>query len=184
MSTAAWIIIVLAVLAIIALVVLMPRMRAKSQEQKAKRELGRRRERVATESRDEAVQRERQAEQAEHKAAAAQQAAERERAEARRLETEADRHDKGLADDELIEDHERDRLGPVAGTPIESDGDGRDGRVEGGRDETVVQDERSGRSDSDNEARGENLDQREVAYEQGREDEREGDRPAARRSDA
>lgn len=165
MSTAAWIIIVLAVLAIIALVVLMPRMRAKSQEQKAKRELGRRRERVATESRDEAVQRERQAEQAEHKAAAAQQAAERERAEARRLETEADRHEKGLADDELIEDHERDRLGPVAGTPIDSDGDGRADRVEG-------------------EASGEGLDQREVAYEQGREDEREGDRPAARRSDA
>lgn len=185
MSAAAWIIIVLAVLAIIALVVLMPRLRAKSQEQKAKRELGQRRERVATDNREQAGQRDRQAEQAEQKAAAAQQAAERERAEARRLETEADRHEQGLADDELIEDHERDRLGPVAGTPIDSDGDGRDDRVEGdGRDDTVVKDEGSGRFDRDNEARGENLDEREVAYEQGREDEREGDRPAARPSDA
>jgi ABC-type multidrug transport system fused ATPase/permease subunit len=179
MSTAAWIIIVLAVLAIIALVVLMPRMRAKSQEQKAKRELGQRRERVATDNREQAGVRSRQAEQAEQKAAAAQQAAERERAEARRLETEADRHERGLADDELIEDHERDRLGPVAGTPIDSDADGR---AEG--DDAVVQDERSGRFDPDNEARGEGLDEREVAYEQGRDDEREGDRPAARRSDA
>lgn len=171
MSTAVWIIIVLAVLAIVALVVLMPRMRAKSREREARRELGQRRDRVATENREEAGQRSRQAEQAEQKAAAAQQAAERERAEARRLETEADRHEQGLADDELIDDHERDRLGPVAGTPIDTDGDGR-------------ADERSGRFDRDNEARGEGLDEREVAYEQGREDEREGDRPAARRSDA
>lgn len=182
MSTAAWIIIVLAVLAIIALVVLMPRMRAKSQEQKAKRELGQRRERVATDNREQAGVSSRQAEQAEQKAAAAQQAAERERAEARRLETEADRHERGLADDELIEDHERDRLGPVAGTPIDSDRDGRDDRVEG--DDTGMQDDRGGRIDRDNEARGEGLDEREVAYEQGREDEKEGDRPAARRSDA
>lgn len=173
MSTAVWIIIVLAVLAIIALVVMLPRMRAQSRERQAKRELGQRRERVATDNREEAGVRSRQAEQAEQKAAAAQQAAERERAEARRLETEADRHEQGLADDELIEDHERDRLGPVAGTPIDSD-----------TDDAVLQEERSGRFDRDSEARGEGLDEREVAYEQGREDEREGDPPAARRSDA
>lgn len=184
MSTAVWIIIVLAVLAIIALVVMLPRMRAQSRERQAKRELGQRRERVATDNREQAGQRSRQAEQAEQKAVAAQQAAERERAEARRLETEADRHEQGLADDELIEDHERDRLGPVAGTPIDSDADGRDDRVEG--DDRVAQDERSGRFDHDNEARGEGLDEREVAYEQGREDKQkeQSDRPAARRSDA
>ena len=181
MSAAAWIIIVLAVLAIIALVVLMPRMRAKSREQKAKRELGQRRERVATDNREQAGARSRQAEQAEQKATAAQQAAERERAEARRLETEADRHEQGLADDELIEDHERDRLGPVAGTPIDSDADGRDDRVESG--DRGTQDEGGGRFDRDNQTRGEGLDEREVAYEQGREDETKGDRPAARRSD-
>jgi hypothetical protein len=182
MSTAVWIIIILAVLALIVLLVMLPRIRAKSREQKAKRELGQRRERVATENREEAGVRSRQAEQAEQKAAAAQQAAERERAEARRLETEADRHEQGLADDELIEDHERDRLGPVAGTPIDSDTDGRDDRVEG--DDRPAQNERSGRFDRDNEARGEGRDEREVTYEQGREDEKTGDPPAARRSDA
>jgi hypothetical protein len=176
MDTAVWIGIVIAVLVIVALLVMLPRMRGKSRERQARRELGRRRERVATYNREEAGQRNRQAEQAEQKAAAAQQAAERERAEARRLETEADRHERGLADDELIEDHERDRLGPVAGTPVDSNDEGRDDRVE--------QDQRSGRFDRDREARSDGLDEREVAYEQGREDERTDDRPAARRSDA
>jgi hypothetical protein len=185
MSTAVWIIIVLVVLAIIALLVMLPRMRAQSRERQAKHELGHRRERVATDNREQAGVRSRQAEQAEQKAVAAQQAAERERAEARRLETEADRHEQGLADDELIEDHERDRLGPVAGTPIDSDADGRDDRDErDDRDARAGQDERSGRFDRDSEGRGEGLDEREVAHEQGREDERTGDRPAARRDDA
>ena len=120
MSTGLIIAIVIVVLLIVALLVLLPRMRAKAGEKKAERELGRRRERVATENRDQAGERSRQAEQAEQKATMAQQSAERERAEARRLETEADMHDRGLADDELIEDHERDRLGPVAGTGVDN----------------------------------------------------------------
>jgi uncharacterized membrane protein YhiD involved in acid resistance len=133
MSTGLVIAIVIVVLLIVAVLVLMPRMRAKAGEKQAERELGRRRERVATENRDQAGERSRQADQAEQKAAIAQQTAERERAEARRLETEADMHDRGLADDQLVEDHERDRLGPVAGPGVDTD---RDEAIEqGGEDE-------------------------------------------------
>ncbi|MDP9294299.1 MAG: hypothetical protein M3O90_07755 [Actinomycetota bacterium] len=132
MSTGLIIAIVIVVLLLVALLVLMPRIRAKTQEKQAERELGRRRERVATENRDQAGERTHLAEQAEQKATIAQQAAERERAEARRLESEADMHDRGLADDELIEDHERDRLGPVAGTGVDTD---RDADAEQGRED-------------------------------------------------
>jgi len=135
MDTGVIILIVVVVLILIALLVLLPRMRAKAQEQKARRELESRRENVATENREHATVRSREAERAEQKAAQAQQEAERERAEARRLEGEADMHEKGLADDQLIEDHERDRFEPVAGTGggADRDNDGVDDRNEQGR---------------------------------------------------
>ena len=116
MSTTAWIILaVIVALILIALLVLMPRMRAKAREKKAARELSQRRERVATEHREEAGTRSTRAEEAERKATIAQQNAAAERAEAERHEQEAQLHERGLADDQLIDDHERDRFQGVAG---------------------------------------------------------------------
>jgi hypothetical protein len=187
MSTGLIIVIVVVVLLIIALLVMLPRMRAQAREREARRELGGRRDRVATENREQAGERARQAEQAEQKASIATATAERERAEARRLEADADRHESGLADDELIEDHERDRLGPVAGTPIDTDGDGHADRVDDdriGHDDRVAPDDQvAGRSAGDAGNGDAGLDEREIANEQGREDEKRGDNPAVHRSD-
>ena len=131
MSTTAWIILaVIVALILIGLLVLMPRMRAKAQEKKAARELAQRRERVATEHREEAGTRATRAEEAERKAAIAQQNAAAERAEAERHEQEAQLHERGLADDNLIDDHERDRFQGVAGGNDATRGD--DDRVADG----------------------------------------------------
>jgi hypothetical protein len=98
-------------------------MRAAADRKKAERELHSRRQAVATEHREAAAQRESRAEQAEQKARLAQQSAERERAEANLEKEHASMHERGLADDELIDDHERDRFAAVSGTDPTRDGD-------------------------------------------------------------
>jgi hypothetical protein len=124
MSTGLIIAIVVAAVVILGLLLfLMPRMRTKAREREAQRELHQRRERVADEHRTEATERERSAELAERKARMAQQEAERERAEANLRRERAEMHERGEADDELIEEHERDRFQGVAGT-ADRDGDG------------------------------------------------------------
>jgi type II secretory pathway pseudopilin PulG len=115
MSTGLIIAIVVVALILVGLLVLMPRMRAKAEERKAAKELGSRRERVATEHRDEASTRTSRAEQAEQEAAIAQKNAQVERAQAERLEEEAQLHERGLADHKLIDDDERDRFDGVSG---------------------------------------------------------------------
>jgi hypothetical protein len=156
MSTGLIIAIVIVVLILIALLVLLPRMRAKAEERKATKELEGRRERVATEHREEASTRASRAERAEQEAVMAQKNAEVERAQADRHEQEAQLHERGMADDKLIDDHERDRFDGVAGT---------------GRDDDVAaeRDDRAGVRDG---TTGETSDRADTEYEQGREDER------------
>ena len=157
-------------LIIIALLVMLPRMRAAADRKKAERELLSRRETVATEHREAASQRETRAEAAEQKARMAQQAAERERAEANMEHERATMHERGLADDELIDESERERFAGVAGpgtgtetdTTATADAD-RDGHTVDDRAREVTDHDRQEGSTS-----GE--------YEQGREDERRFER--------
>jgi UPF0716 family protein affecting phage T7 exclusion len=179
-STGLIIAIVVVALIIIGLLFLLPRMRQAAAHKKAERELRSRREAVATEHRQVAQQRESRAEEAERKAHLAQQAAQRERAEANMRHERADMHERGMADDELIEEHERDRFASVAGPDETVDRD-RDGhtaddraREATGRDAETT---RPGTTDEPGAVRsgttgeagttGERTD-----YERGREDER------------
>ncbi len=121
------------VVVVIALVVAfaMPRMRVKARE----RELGQRRERVATEHREEAEGRMKNADVAERKARMAEQEAQRERAEAQLQQERAELHEKGLADHELVADDERERF---AGTSAVED---REGRMDSERDSSRYREE-------------------------------------------
>ena len=124
MSTGLIVVIVVVAIILLALLVMLPRMRASAQRQKAERELAQRRETVAGEHRSAAREREQRAEVAEQKARMAQQAAEKERAEAGMMEERAQMHERGMADDELVDEHERDRFADVMSTPEDRDGDG------------------------------------------------------------
>ena len=155
MSTGLIIAIVVVVLILLALLFMLPRMRAKSEERKAQRELESRRERVATEKRETASARHTEAEKAEQEAEIAQQRARAQRAEAEQHETEAKMHERGLADDQLVEDHERDRFAGVTGGNGTTDAD---------RDRTDAE----GRPVAEHDT----ADRPNTEYEQGREDER------------
>ncbi|MBE2317492.1 hypothetical protein DVA67_016025 [Solirubrobacter sp. CPCC 204708] len=136
MTTGAIIAIVVAALIVIAIVAfLLPRMRRKAQIQKRERELQQRRERVANEHRSEADQREREASQAEQRARIAQKEAEAQRAQAELHQERAGLHEKGMADDELIDDHERDKF---AGTSAMSGSHDRDGNGVDDRREAIT----------------------------------------------
>ena len=124
MSTGLIVVIVVVAIILLALLVMLPRMRATAQRQKAERELNQRRETVAGESRSAAREREQRAEMAEQKARMAQQAAEKERAEAGMMEQRAQMHERGMADHELVDENERDRFADVMSTPQDRDGDG------------------------------------------------------------
>jgi hypothetical protein len=119
MSTGLIIAIVIVAIILIALFAfILPRARRQAQVRARERELGQRREHAAGEQRAEAENRRRDAEMAEQKARMAQSEAQRERAEADLREQRAEMHEKGMADDELIADHERDKF---AGTSAMSD---------------------------------------------------------------
>jgi hypothetical protein len=123
MSTGAIIAIVVAALIIIALLAfVIPRMRSRARVQKRERELQNRREAVAGEHRAEAEQREREAAEAEQRARIAQREAEAEKAQAELHQERAGLHERGMADHELIDDHERDKF---AGTSAMSDDNDR-----------------------------------------------------------
>ena len=180
MSTGLIIAIVVIVLILIALLVMLPRMRAQAEERKAQKELESRRDRVATEKREAGSTRASEAEKAEQQAVVAQQQAKAQRAEAEKLEAEAQLHERGMADDQLIEDHERDRFSGVAGTGAADrdttrDDDGvRDDRDNGAvRDGTVRDDERPAARQAGD---GTTDDAGHSDYEQGRVDERESER--------
>jgi hypothetical protein len=159
MSTGLIIAIVVAAIIILALLVMLPRMRASARRKQAERELHSRRQTVAGEHRTAAEERENRAEMAEQKARMAEQAAQRERAEANIHGERADMHERGLADDELIDDSERDRFEGVANPREDVVDRDADGHTMDDRARAVT-----GRDDDDDAGTGE--------YEQGREDER------------
>jgi type II secretory pathway pseudopilin PulG len=124
MSTGLIIAIVVVVLILLALAFLLPRMRANNARRKAQQELESRRERAAEQHRVEASNRESAADEAEQRARMAQAAAEKERAEANLQNQRATMHERGLADEEIVDPDERDRFADVSGGTIDRDGDG------------------------------------------------------------
>jgi hypothetical protein len=149
MTTGAIIAIVVVALIIIALLAFMlPRMRARARVQKRERELQQRRESVANEHRAEADQRERQAAEAEQRARIAAREAEAERAQAELHQERAGLHERGMADHELIEDHERERFAGTSAMSTDRDRDGVDDRDEtNGRGTLEDNEYRRGRRD-------------------------------------
>jgi FtsZ-interacting cell division protein ZipA len=145
-STVAIIAIVVAALIIIALLAfVLPRMRSRARVRARERELQQRREQVAGEHRAEAETRQREAAQAEQKARIAQKEAEAQRAQAQLHEERAGLHERGMADDELIDDHERDRFAGTSAMQPTTDDDAR-GRD---ADRTTSGDERTSAVASD-----------------------------------
>jgi FtsZ-interacting cell division protein ZipA len=119
MSTGLIIAIVVIALVLIALFAfVLPRARKTAQVKKRERELEQRRESRAEEHRAEAAERRSEAEMAEQRARMAQTEAQRERAEAEMREQRAQLHERGMADDELIDESERDKF---AGTSAKRD---------------------------------------------------------------
>jgi FtsZ-interacting cell division protein ZipA len=111
MSTGLIIAIVVIALVLIALFAfVLPRARKTAQVKKRERELEQRRESRAEEHRAEAAERRSEAEMAEQRARMAQTEAQRERAEAEMREQRAQLHERGMADDELIDESERDKF--------------------------------------------------------------------------
>jgi len=173
MSTGLIIAIIIVAIIVIAAVVMLPRMRENARRREAERELHSRREAVAEEHRSAASERELRAERAEQQARMAEQAAERERAEANMQRERAEMHERGMADDELIDEHERDRFADVAGTPptdrdqrdLDGDGHTLDDRTRVATDRDPV-DERSDRDP----AAAPGSESTSPDYERGRED--------------
>jgi FtsZ-interacting cell division protein ZipA len=164
-------IVVVAVLLIALFAFVLPRARRNAQVKARERELGQRRERAAEEQRTEAAERHRQAEMAEQKARMAETEAKRERAEAELREQRAQMHEQGMADHELVDEHERDRF---AGTSAMRD----DGTTTGDRPASMREDENvradgtttpTGAGATD--AEGRPMHEPETEYQQGREDE-------------
>ena len=182
MSTGLIIAIVVVAIILVVLLVLLPRMRATAQRKQAERELHSRRNAVAEEHRSAAGQRENRAEMAEQKARIAQQTAERERAEANLQNEQATKHERGMADHELIDDNERDRFAGVANTPADPDGDGHTmddrARRATGRDDDRdgVDDGREGSVASSSEYEHGRQDERGFERERGTDDVRESER--------
>jgi len=121
------VVIALILLAVFAFV--LPRMRRQAQVKARERELNQRREQVAEQHRAEAGTREREADMAERKAQMAQAEAEKQRAEAQMQQQRAEMHEKGMADDELVADHEREHFAPA----MNDRSVGTERAVEGGR---------------------------------------------------
>ena len=117
MSTGLIIAIVVIALILIALfAVILPRARRGAEAKARERELEQRREHRADEHREEAAERRNQAEMAEQRARMAETEAQKERAEAEMREQRAEMHERGMADDELIDESERDRFAGTSAT--------------------------------------------------------------------
>ncbi|HXD64609.1 MAG TPA: hypothetical protein VNV17_08335 [Solirubrobacteraceae bacterium] len=117
MSTAVIVVIVVVVIVLIGLLVALPRMRRRAEIRSRERKLDERRDQVVTSHREEAAQRERQAEVAEQRARVAEQEAQRERAAAQAREEQANLHERGLADHELISEDEREDFAGTSAVP-------------------------------------------------------------------
>jgi hypothetical protein len=122
MSIVAIIVIVVVVaLVLLALLFLVRRFGDRARVKKRELELRQRRKQVVSEHREEAETREQKAEEAQRRARIAEQEATRERAEAQLRQEKADLHERGLADHDLIEEHERERF---AGTSAVAESNG------------------------------------------------------------
>ena len=119
-------IVVIALILLVLFAFVLPRARRTAQVKARERELHQRREHRADEHRQEAMERRNEAEMAEQRARMAQSEAQRERAEAEMREQRAEMHERGMADDELIDEHERDKF---AGTSAMRDEPMRDDRT-------------------------------------------------------
>lgn len=108
------VVIALILLAVFAFV--LPRARKGAAVKKRERELEQRREHRAEEHRAEAAERRSQAEMAEERARMAETEAQKERAEAEMREQRAQMHERGMADDELIDESERDKFAGTSAT--------------------------------------------------------------------
>jgi FtsZ-interacting cell division protein ZipA len=104
------VIVVVAVIIVAALLLALSPMRERARVRRRERELQQRRVRVAGEHRQEAQVREQRAAVADRRARIAESEAQRERAEAQLHEERAALHEEGLADPELVQDHERERF--------------------------------------------------------------------------
>jgi Skp family chaperone for outer membrane proteins len=129
MSTGLIIAIVVIALILVALFAfVLPRMRRTAEVRARQRELLERRERVAGENRAEASTLAREAEAAERRSRMARAEADKQRAEAELRQQRAELHERGMADHELVEDHEREHFAPALGEdavatdrPVETD---------------------------------------------------------------
>jgi hypothetical protein len=119
------VIVVVVALVLLGAIFLLPRARERARVKKRDRELGQRRKRVVGEHREEADRRQREAEMAERRARIAEQEAQREREEARLRQEKATLHEEGMADHELIEEHERDDFAGTSAVSASKDDDGR-----------------------------------------------------------
>lgn len=166
MTTAVIVAIVVAAIILVALLVMLPRMRHKAVERRHVRELESRRSAEAKRQRSEASERERRAEIAEQEARMARQKAERDRADAQLHEERARMHERGMADHDLIEDHERDKFAGVAGVGRDRDDDGVRDSAEPA---AAAPDDRAMATDRDDRATTAGTGEgRTEAYEQGR----------------
>jgi type II secretory pathway pseudopilin PulG len=125
-STVAIVVIVVVVLVLLGLVFLLTRFRDRALVKKRQLELRQRRKQAIGEHHEEAEGRERQADEAERRARIAEQEARRERAEAQLRQEKAGLHEQGLADHELVGDHERERFAGTSAVP-DSEADGAGG---------------------------------------------------------
>ena len=162
MTTGLIIAIVVIALILIGLLVMLPRMRRQAEMKKRERELGQRRDAAAGQHRQVAETRESEADKAEREARMAQKQAEKQRAEAELHKERATMTERGDADHELIDEHERDKFaGTSADTgedhhrhrgyarrrgPRRRDGTRSDSEFEQGR-EVGHEEERDGRFD-------------------------------------
>jgi ABC-type multidrug transport system fused ATPase/permease subunit len=110
MSTGVIVAIVVVVVLLLLLLAVLPRLRERARIRARERELGQRREHVIEEHRQDAEVRVSRAEEAEQRARIAEQEAQQQRAAAQLSQEKAGLHEAGLADHELIEDHERERF--------------------------------------------------------------------------
>lgn len=118
MSTVAIVVIVvIVVLVLVGLFLMVPRARKRARVKKQERELRQRREQVVSEHREEAEDRERHGEEAERRARIAEREAQRERAEAQLLQEKAALHERGMADHELVGEHEREDFAGTSAVP-------------------------------------------------------------------
>ena len=129
------VIVVVVALVLLGLFFLLPRFRERAQVKKREFELRQRRKQVVSEHRGEAETRERQAEEAERRARIAEQEASRERAEAQLRHEKAELHERGMADHELVEEHEREDFGGTSAvSQAHTEPGGEDGQRERGQD--------------------------------------------------